>query len=335
MKFVDLFAGIGGFHQAANSAFGKDALCVATCENDPKCKQFLLSHYKLREESYVDDIRSLYNNDSQISKELPKHDILFGGFPCQPFSNVGLRKGLNDSRGTLFYDLARVIDYSTPKLFLLENVQKIITLQKGNTLKAIVSHLEAIGYSVSIWDLRSDEYGLPQKRRRIFLAGIRSKNKLSPIPPPDKVKLEDSQYSTVWDLLDRSMPERHIVPYGSRKTIFQKNSKWMGHIGINNIIARPLCASMGKWHRANQDNYFTEDYVYENKRPNLIEYDWTKENLRRISPVESLRLQGFPTEMNETFLEQKISITSQYKMLGNAVPVNLATKALNQLMKYA
>jgi len=334
MKFVDLFAGIGGFHQAARNVFGSKYRCVATCEINQHCKRVLTRQYDISSTDFHDDIKSINNPSIAASASLPSHDILFGGFPCQSFSNVGMRRGLNDDRGILFYDLARVIEHSTPSLFLLENVQKITTIENGKTLQKITSKLTDLGYNVSIWDLRSDMYGLPQKRRRIFIAGVRSNKKSCAIPPPPTVDLESSKYKSVWELLDQSMPERHIVPQGSRKTIFEKNPKWMGHLGINNSIARPLCASMGKWHRANQDNYFTEDYIYDQNRPNLIDYDWKKENLRRITPIEGLRLQGFGSDLHDTFLQENISITSQYHMLGNAVPVNLAEAALKQLISH-
>lgn len=335
MKFLDLFSGIGGFHIAASETLGADAECVGTCEIDPKCKTFLTQHFKIENNKFVNDITSLFNEKHENPTQLAAPDILFAGFPCQPFSNVGLRQGFSDSRGLLFFDLVRVIEETSPNLLLLENVQKIKTLEGGRTLDTIVKTLEQSGYHTSVWDLQSSSYGLPQKRRRIFIAGIKGNRSASPLPPPQRQDLLDSHFPTTYDLLERSMPERHIVPYGSRKTVFEKNSKWMGNLSINNQISRPLCASMGKWHRANQDNYFTEDFVFEGSRPDLKEYHWPDEKLRRILPVEGLRLQGFPQSIATEFEDLKFAVTSQYKMLGNAVPVNLASAALNQLISHA
>ena len=131
------------------------------------------------------------------------------------------------------------------------------------------------------------------------------------------------------------MPKRHIVPEGSRKTIFTKNKKWMGCLTINNPIGRPLCATMGKWHRANQDNYFTEDYVMSANRPSLVDYKWEDESLRRITPLEGLRYQGFSDENALIFDSLGLSVTNQYRMIGNAVPVNLAQEAFKHLINHA
>ena len=331
MKFVDLFAGIGGFHEAAISSFGDSSECVATCEIDSHCQKFLAARYSPTSE-IIPDISSIFNPKHQHAREIPDHDILFGGFPCQSFSNVGRREGLKDSRGILFYDLARVIRESRPQAFLLENVQKIITIEKGATLQTIISTLKDIGYSVSVWDLRASHYGLPQNRRRVFIAGVYGKSPTMAAPP--QIDLNTSYYPDVYSLLERSMPDRHIVPSGTRKTVFVKNKNWMGNLAINNSIARPLCASMGKWHRANQDNYFTEDYVLEGSRPNLQSYDWKHENLRRITPLEGMRIQGFGEQSTDTLINSKISVTTLFKMIGNAVPVNLAESSLSHLLKY-
>lgn len=331
MKFVDLFAGIGGFHEAANFVFGSASKCVATCEIDEKCQKFLSRRYDLKIDEIISDVSSIAKSRDKVQNNLPDHDILFGGFPCQPFSNVGKREGLKDSRGVLFFDLAQIIQQSQPKAFLLENVQKIATIEKGETLRKIVKTLKELGYSTSVWDLRASHYGLPQNRRRIFFAGIRGSGDIIPEPPPQD--LSSSPFPTVFSLLDRTMPSRHIVPTGSRKTIFERNHNWMGNLAINNDIARPLCASMGKWHRANQDNYFTEDYVYSGSRANLRSYDWKIENLRRITPKEGMRLQGFSEESSDILVNSDIAITTQFKMIGNAVPVNLAVAALRQLIQ--
>ncbi|MCL1859901.1 MAG: DNA (cytosine-5-)-methyltransferase, partial [Oscillospiraceae bacterium] len=134
--FIDLFAGIGGFHQAA-SCFG--GLCVFASEIDPQAQQAYAANYNLKPHGDITKIDAA---------TIPDHDILFAGFPCQPFSIIGDMKGFEDTRGTLFFDIVRILKVKKTKMFMLENVKQLSTHNKGNTLKTIIKTLEALGYKV-------------------------------------------------------------------------------------------------------------------------------------------------------------------------------------------
>ncbi|MDD2856969.1 MAG: DNA (cytosine-5-)-methyltransferase, partial [Desulfuromonadaceae bacterium] len=252
MRFVDLFAGIGGFHLAANQVFGESGSYLGGSEIDITARNIYNKYFSFDHE-IGGDIRELVSG-APDEWNLPQFDLCLAGFPCQPFSNVGKRNGLSDPRSWVFYDLVRVIEYYRPKYFVFENVEKIKTLEGGAVLNSLTSRLDKSGYQVDTFILCAKDYGLPQQRKRIFFCGRRrGKSKtMKPLPTPKTKLLMESIYPTTWHILERDMPIEHEVPLGSRKTIFTKNEKWMGDLDIDRTIARPICATMGKWHRANQ-----------------------------------------------------------------------------------
>ena len=157
IKFIDLFAGIGGFRLALES-FG--AKCVFSSEWDKYAKETYKKNFN---ENPSGDITKI------SEKEIKKHDILCAGFPCQPFSISGKKKGFNDARGTLFFDIARIVKFHKPKILILENVKNILSINKGETIKTIRSILEDdLGYYTSINLLKGSDFGVPQKRERVF-----------------------------------------------------------------------------------------------------------------------------------------------------------------------
>ena len=179
LKFIDLFCGIGGFRVAFENA------CE---ENDiqPECV-FSSDIDKYAQDSYEANFGERPAGDiTQIDeKDVPDHDILFGGFPCQPFSIIGQMKGMDDTRGTLFFDIARIIKEKKPKAFILENVKQLVGHDGGKTLKVIVQSLTDIGYHVQYSVLNALDYGLPQKRERVVIVGHREPIMFT-FPTPEK-----------------------------------------------------------------------------------------------------------------------------------------------------
>jgi DNA (cytosine-5)-methyltransferase 1 len=263
-------------------------------------------------------------------------DLLFAGFPCQSFSNVGYRRGFDDPRGQLFFYILDLLDYYNPRFFILENVQKIHTIKGGSLLEEMQKALKSIGsgYVLHTWNLLASDYGLPQKRNRIFFCGVRSdiaKTDVLSAPPP--LDLSFAKYPTTWHLLEKNpVDPRHYIPEGSRMTILSKPDNWQGDVNIDNAIARPLTATMSKWHRANQDNYFSEAYIKSNDPYTRPSVDITKEPIRRITPLEGYRLQGFPDLYADAAMELKISFSAQYKLIGNALPVDLAYAVIKHFL---
>jgi len=165
IKFIDLFAGIGGTRLAFENAGSN---CVFSSEWDKFAQQTYMANFG---EMPKGDITKI------PSKEIPNFDILVGGFPCQPFSSMGKREGFkHKTQGTLFHDVARIINDKKPKVFLLENVPGLTTHDDGKTFETVLNVLEEIGYKVFFKILNSADFGVPQRRRRIYIVGFEKKN---------------------------------------------------------------------------------------------------------------------------------------------------------------
>lgn len=340
IKYFDLFAGIGGFSLAAKSLNDTDIIFkhAAFCEIDEQAKKLYAKTQEVKDVQYIKDAKDIKTNKNKGGIEIAEFDFLFAGFPCQSFSNVGYRKGFDDDRGQLFFTILDILDFYKPKYFILENVQKLSTIDEGSLLMEMVTALREIGneYIVNVWDLNAMNYGLPQNRRRIFFYGVRKDlSNHFELEAPPKIDLAKSKYPTIWHLLEKNNVDiKHFIPAKTRKTVLYKNPKWAGNVDIDNPIARPLTATMSKWHRANQDNYFSTSYIKSDTpylRPKISVED---EPIRRITPLEGFRIQGFPDYFAEEAKNIKLSYSAQYRLIGNAVPVNLAKNVINHFIKY-
>lgn len=338
IKFFDCFAGIGGFYQGAmqiksNTYSFKH---VAYCEIDSSAQRFYKAACASDSVQFISDVKDIQTYKKPDGIRVNDFDMLFAGFPCQSFSNVGYRKGFDDPRGQLFFYILDMLDYYKPKYFVLENVQKIHTIKKGNLLAEMNQALQEIGdgYNLHTWELLASDYGLPQKRNRIFFCGIRKDlSEYRDIPVPPVIDLKKAKYPTTWHLLEKGhVDPKHQIPQGSRKTILTKPSNWQGDVNIDNPIARPLTATMSKWHRANQDNYFSDTYIHGDDPYTRPQVDLDTEPIRRITPLEGFRLQGFPDSYADIAHNLKLSYSAQYKLIGNALPVNLAHSVIEHFL---
>ncbi|MGI6723359.1 MAG: DNA cytosine methyltransferase [Arcobacteraceae bacterium] len=163
LKAIDLFAGIGGIRLGFQEAFGKNIEFVFASEID-----------KFAQQTYYANFGEMPNGDiTKIDeKDIPSHDIILAGFPCQAFSIAGLRKGFEDTRGTLFFDVARIAAYHKPKIIFLENVKGFVNHDKGNTFKVVKQTLEDLGYKVYSQVLNAKDFGVPQNRERIYIVAF-------------------------------------------------------------------------------------------------------------------------------------------------------------------
>ncbi|MCC0175711.1 DNA (cytosine-5-)-methyltransferase [Waterburya agarophytonicola K14] len=172
IRFIDLFAGIGGMRQGLEKAclsLRVSSKCVFTSE----IKKHAIATYQ---ENFQDN--NIHGNITKIStKEIPDHDILLAGFPCQPFSSAGTRQGFLDTRGTLFFEIERILEAKQPFGFLLENVEGLVKHDKGRTLATIISKLEQLNYEVSWKVINAQDFSIPQDRKRIYIVG----NKKHPV----------------------------------------------------------------------------------------------------------------------------------------------------------
>jgi DNA (cytosine-5)-methyltransferase 1 len=235
--------------------------------------------------------------------EIPDCEVLIGGFPCQPFSMMGGQRGFDDARGTLFFRIAEIIKHKIenghkPKVVVLENVKGLKTHDKGKTFTTIKRILEEdLGYHVFDDILNSAEYGVPQTRNRTYIVCFDSDNVSFSFPQKRDLDL------TLQDLLEEDVAEKYFLSERIIPTILSNGTGgYKGKSEIDLKVARPLCATMAKMHRACQDNYVTQ-----------------KGKIRRLTPRECARLQGF----DDTFVIP-VSDSQAYKQFGNAVTVNVS-----------
>ena len=163
IRFIDMFAGIGGFREGLRLAGGFE--CAGFCECDKYAQQSYRALFECEEEWYSSDARKIDPD------ELPEFDLLCGGFPCQAFSIAGARKGFGDPRGTLFFELARLAEARKPRYLLFENVPGLLNHDGGRTFAAVLDTLERLGYHVEWQVLNSKDFGVPQSRRRVYIVG--------------------------------------------------------------------------------------------------------------------------------------------------------------------
>lgn len=163
IKYLDMFSGIGGFRSGLDKIGGFE--CVGYCEIDEYAKRAYEALYNTEGEMYFDDARTINPDD------LPDIDLICGGFPCQSFSVAGKRKGFEDTRGTLFFEIARIAKAKKPAILLLENVPGLLSHDNGRTFVTILQSLDELGYDVAWQVLNSANFGVPQARKRLFIIG--------------------------------------------------------------------------------------------------------------------------------------------------------------------
>jgi DNA (cytosine-5)-methyltransferase 1 len=358
IKHLELFAGIGGFRKAIDLFAmdnNLDSKCIGYSEVDKYANMTYQANYETSEEVLLGDI-SKFTSDKSNIENLPDFDFLSGGFPCQSFSMMGKQLGLDDKRGNLFYDIIEILKVKQPKYVLLENVRNLKTHDGGKTYREILRSLEEdANYFVSADIFNTADFGLPQNRRRIFIFAVR-KDLYSDNNPllqfdfrVDKVRnhlkrLNGSatlkKYETVLDgILEKSVDEKYYLSEKIKPTILSNGSKnFQSKSEINQLIARPLTATMVKMHRACQDNYYSDDFLSAENPNDFLKNYFSKEELanqpiRKLTPLEALKLQGFDKQFYQNAKEAGVSNHQLYKQAGNAVSVNTVYSILSYLYK--
>lgn len=308
--FIDLFAGIGGIRLAYQNLGGK---CVFSSEWDKFAKMTYEANYG---EVPFGDI-------TQISEEsIPDHDILLGGFPCQPFSIAGVSKKkslgrnhgfLDETQGTLFFDIARIIEHKKPKAFMLENVKNLVSHDKGRTFKVIKNTLEKLDYSIN-YQVLNGKHFVPQNRERILIVGFRNDIfhggedfQFPELPEPTKVfkDILEDRIDPKYTLSDKLW--NYLQEY-AKKHKAKGNGFGYGMTDLNGI-SRTISAR-----------------YYKDGSEVLIPQKG--KNPRRLTPRESARLQGFP----DSFIIP-VSDNQAYRQFGNSVTVPLIQAVGKQLVK--
>lgn len=296
--FIDLFAGIGGIRLGFESVGGK---CIFSSEFDEDaCKTYEANFG----EHPAGDITKI------DAKSIPDFDILLGGFPCQAFSIIGKREGFaNETCGTLFFDIERILREKKPKAFMLENVRNLTAHDNGNTFKIITSHLEALGYKVFSKVLNALDYGVPQKRERIIIVGfIDDVNFEFPKPVPV------SERKTLTDILESNVDSKYYVSDSIKRSRLERlkdkcyPKPYISHENMAGAITpHPYSSALRAGASAN--------YILVNDE-------------RRPTERELLRIQGFPDSYKIVVPYWKIK-----KQTGNSVAVPVIKAVAREMMK--
>lgn len=300
IKFIDLFCGIGGFRYASQQAFeqlGIKGQCLFSSDIDKFAAESYEANFK---EKPVGDITKVNE------KDIPDFDLLFAGFPCQAFSICGLQKGFEDNtKGTLFFDIARIIKEKQPKAFVLENVKNLASHDGGKTLKTIIHVLrEELGYYVDYKVLNALDFGLPQKRERIIIVGAKK-----PFHMDWKFDIENAK--TLKDILEDKVDKKH---YASDEIVKKRKE-------MHTAKTAPEI-----WHENKAGNI--SSYPYSCALRAGASYNYLLvDGERRLTPREMLRLQGFPDEF-----EIVVSDAQTRKQAGNAIPVNMVAKVIEKFV---
>lgn len=348
MKHIELFAGIGGFRKAMENLehdFSIPFECQAFSEIDANATKTYKANFDTANEIEMGDIVE-FNSD--MSKYDNIHfDLLTGGFPCQAFSMMGKQLGFNDHRGTMFFQIEKIIERKRPRFVLLENVKNLLTHDKGRTFKEIVARLENLGYKVFFDIFNSMDFRLAQKRSRLIVFATTAdlpkdfsftSDSLKDLFFHNLYKFKSLVLQTsVLDVLSRNVDEKYYLSERIKPTLLADGSKnFVSKSEINQIIARPLTATMHKMHRACQDNYYSDGFILADDPKAYLELKFSKEELalqpiRKLTPREAFALQGFPYEFVANAQAEKVCDGALYKQAGNAVSVNVIYAVLYYL----
>lgn len=336
-RFIDLFAGIGGIRLPFQQLGGE---CVFSSEWDKFAQRTYAANYG---EVPSGDITQI------VASDIPDHDILMGGFPCQSFSQAGLKKGFEDTRGTMFFEIQRILGEKRPKVFLLENVKQLRGHDKGRTLQTILNILtgesdlplddvpmsddarEALGQKLNYWVdykvLRAADFGIPQNRERIFIVGFDRDyfgenidfNKIFKWPEPT------NQPTKVGDILES---QEILDALEDKYTISDK--LWAGH--LRRKAEHGIKGNGFGYSLFNRESSYTNTIsarYYKDGSEVLIDQSHLGKNPRKLTPRECARLQGFPDD----FIVDAVSQGQIYKQFGNSVCVKVIQAVAKQIVE--
>lgn len=311
-KFIDLFCGLGGFRIAMESLGGK---CVFSCDND-------LEVAKTYENNFVDnpfcDITQIHE------KEIPKYDVLCAGFPCQPFSIAGKRMGFDDSRGTLFFEVARIVKYTMPKIVFLENVAGIVSHDSGKTINVIINTLVELGYVVKTKVMNAKDYGIPQNRNRWYCIAIRKDIYNKEFKFPKKTKLKYTLETIIENDKKDGYESSKVAVMNINKYIDNFKNSRRFKSNNNYIIANEIRASKCNFRNDGISPCLTAKMgTGGNNIPVVVKFS------RKLTETECLKIMSFP----DWYKIRKNNMQS-YKQIGNSVVVQVIYEIGNSFIEY-
>lgn len=319
LRFIDLFAGIGGIRIALERS---GMQCVFSSDFNKACRE---TYGKNFSEEPAGDIQNIN------PKDIPDFDVLTAGFPCQPFSISGHKKGFEDARGTLFFEILRILEYKQPDVVLLENVKHLIHHQSGKTLKTIIRCLEELGYRVSSKLLNAKDFGSAQNRERLIIIGHKQRNFYFKL-------MRRTTNKTIEDVLDEVGDFEYLK--SSEYTMIEYPRKQLSgllFVGYRNKKIRKAGIKPGTLHLSRVHKQPNRIYSAKGTHPTLPSQEsagrfWILHNgkVRKLTIRECYRLQGFPEDFR---LHDKRS--QQYLQVGNSVYIpmfeEIGKEIINQL----
>lgn len=315
MKVLSLFSGIGAFEKALTN-IGIDYELVNYCEIDKYAsKAYSLIHN-------ISEDKNLWDVTKIDTSKLDNFDLLIGSSPCQnisimrkTFVDNRITEGLKGSQSSLFFEYVRVLDSKQPRYFVFENVRNLLNCNKGDDFKTVVELLGE-NYNLYYKVLDSKDYGVPQTRRRLFIVGQHKSFGEFQYDFPKETKLT----KIVFDLLEDTVDDKYYLTDKMYKIVMSTGTKdWYAKPSTDTEIAKPLVSTMYKMHRPSTDNYYHTEYKPVDKT-----------NLRRLTPLECFRLQGFD-DSDYFAIKNKISDTQLYRHCGNSITVAVLEKIFEQL----
>lgn len=319
-RSIDLFAGIGGIRRGFDNAFGNEIETVFVSEWD-----------KFAQKTY----RANYNDPFEIAgditkideKDIPSFEICLAGFPCQAFSMAGKHMGFDDDykgkcRGTLFQDVVRICEYHKPKIIFCENVKGLTIHDKGRTFKVIKGAFEQIGYTVYDKILNSKDFGVPQNRERIYLVCIRNDLLSNYIPDGFIFPMGTKENVCIRDILDPApIPSKYYLSDTYMQTLINHRQRHeakghgFGYVirDLDGISGTIVCGGMGR-----EGNLIKDEREHSMIPTTHIKGKINKDSIRKMTPREWARLQGFPEDF-----KLELADTHLYKQFGNSVTVNV------------
>ena len=312
LKFIDLFCGMGGFHLGINQAcekYQKQATCVFASDIDKFAIKTYKSNFNITPHGDITKI---------LSTEIPKHDILCAGFPCQSFSSIGKREGFdNKTKGALFFEICRILKHHKPSVCLLENVPGILTHNKGETFKIICQNLEKIGYVIHYKVHNAVDFGLPAIRKRVFIIGFLNKKYWEIFKWPQST-CEPNNYVGIGTIIEHHEDGYCITKHLQDTYLFRKKNGEKKNDNRPRVVDKntllPANTLVSSYHKIQR---LTGTFVRDGKT-----------GLRLFSENECKQIMGFPKEF-----KMPVSRTQMYRQTGNSVSVPIIKAIIEELFK--
>lgn len=353
LRIVSLFSGIGGFENGFDNS-RMDYELVFSSEIDK---------YAIQTYSYNFPIHNMHADIKLISEnDIPEHDLLCGGFPCQSFSVAGKQKGFEDeTRGTLFFDIIRIIKEKKPKYLFLENVKNLISHDNGNTIKTILKNISECGYTFDITVINSNEAGVPQSRERTYIVGVLNKD--------SEMFEDDKRNSKITSIKHWANEEKLNTMNFFNKIIINKNSKhicdilednvdskyylnsikvldYLKSIDFSNLndkkqrkivkdldLPREVHNDLDRQRRVYSIFGISPTLLARSDSPKIIIKENNDLRVRKLTPLETLKIQGFDDKFVNNVKSNGMSDTQLYKQAGNAVSPPVITQIVNAIME--